>query len=146
MHQITLPSGRLVDLGPNWVHGTKGNPILDIVKETETTTYAWEATKKVFDENGKLLKNGDELSSVFWDIILKAFKYSEEKTESIDPNESVYDFIAKKVVEVLPGDEAKHKRKIVLQLSELWGTIVGRPVQKQSLKFFWLEECIEGGK
>lgn len=31
-------------------------------------------------------------------------------------------------------------------LCRLWGGFVGSPIQKQSLKFFFLEECINGGK
>jgi predicted NAD/FAD-dependent oxidoreductase len=26
----------------------------------------------------------------------------------------------------------------------MWGAFVGSPIQRQSLKFFWLEECIDG--
>jgi len=28
----------------------------------------------------------------------------------------------------------------------MWGDFVGEPIEKQSMKYFWLEECIEGGK
>ena len=31
-----------------------------------------------------------------------------------------------------------------LGMAQMWGAYVGSPVQRQSLKFFWLEECIEG--
>lgn len=36
VHQIDLPSGHIIDLGPNWVHGTEHNPILDLANETHT--------------------------------------------------------------------------------------------------------------
>ncbi|KAK5150390.1 hypothetical protein LTR16_012680, partial [Cryomyces antarcticus] len=29
-------------------------------------------------------------------------------------------------------------------MAEMWGAFVGTSIQRQSLKFFWLEECIEG--
>ena len=35
-------------------------------------------------------------------------------------------------------------RALLLQEAEAWGAFVGGPIQRQSLKFFWLEECIEG--
>jgi hypothetical protein len=51
-------------------------------------------------------------------------------------------------VKRIPESEAdwKRKRKIVMQVSEMWGAFVGSPISRQSLKFFWLEECIEGGE
>ena len=36
--------------------------------------------------------------------------------------------------------------KLVFQMARMWGDFVGEPIEKQSLRFFWLEECIEGGK
>ena len=36
--------------------------------------------------------------------------------------------------------------QLILQMARMWGDFVGEPIEKQSLRFFWLEECIEGGK
>ena len=36
--------------------------------------------------------------------------------------------------------------KLIFQMARMWGDFVGEPIEKQSLRFFWLEECIEGGK
>jgi len=148
MHQIRLPTGNLVDLGPNWIHGTENNPILDIVKETNTATHSWEGEPNLFDEDGNLLPDGGTLSGLMWDIVVQAFKHSAKNTATIDPKESLYDFFLKKAEEKFPGDgEVELKRKkIVMQMSEQWGAFVGSSVEKQSLKFFWLEECIDGGQ
>ena len=35
--------------------------------------------------------------------------------------------------------------KLVVQLARIWGNFVGDVIEKQSLKYLWLEECIEGG-
>ena len=43
-----------------------------------------------------------------------------------------------------PADERDRKRRLLLQEAEMWGAFVGGAIQRQSLKFFWLEECIEG--
>lgn len=43
------------------------------------------------------------------------------------------------------SDVRDQKRKLCLQLSDMWGAFVGGNVKRQSLKFFWLEECLEGG-
>jgi hypothetical protein len=145
--QTKLPSGRLVDIGPNWIHGTDHNPILDLAKETNTVTHAWgEGFKIIFDESGQILEDADKLYGEMWNIVLQAFEHSTLNTSTIDPQESLYDFFEEKVKEIFP-DGTKHEgqRKIVLQFSEMWGAMVGSPVRRQSLKYFWLEECIEGG-
>lgn len=36
--------------------------------------------------------------------------------------------------------------KLVFQMARMWGDFVGEPIEKQSLRFFWLEECIDGGQ
>ena len=41
-------------------------------------------------------------------------------------------------------EEAERKRRLLLREAEAWGAFVGGTTQRQSLKFFWLEECIEG--
>lgn len=79
---------------------------------------------------------------MFWASIGDAFKYSNECSPSIDSKTSLYDFITQKARESLPNDE--RKRRILLQMAEMWGAFVGSPIQRQSLKFFWLEQTIEG--
>ena len=81
-----------------------------------------------------------------WDIVLEAFEYSAKNTSTIDPQLSLYDFFEEKVKERFPdATKHEHQRKIVMQFSRMWGAMVGSPVYQQSLKYFWLEECIEGG-
>lgn len=38
------------------------------------------------------------------------------------------------------------QRRRVLQMAEMWGAFVGGKTSTQSLKYLWLEECIEGGE
>lgn len=80
-----------------------------------------------------------------WSIIVQAFEYSAENTASIDPSLSLHDFFADKVKELFPDADQGRERRTVMQMAELWGGFVGSPVTKQSLKFFWLEECVNGG-
>ena len=145
--QAKLPSGQLIDIGPNWIHGTDDNPIMDLAKETNTVTYAWgEGFKDIFDESGKALEESNKLHGEMWDIVLEAFEYSAKNTSTIDPQLSLYDFFEEKVKERFPdATKHEHQRKIVMQFSRMWGAMVGSPVYQQSLKYFWLEECIEGG-
>jgi Flavin containing amine oxidoreductase len=150
MHQIELPNTNyLVDLGPNWIHGTDHNPILDLAKETDTLTHAWGDNINLFDEDGEPLPAEDakHLNEVMWGIVVDAFTYSNKHTSLIPADQSLYDWFLMQLDQAIPDTVADYerKRKLVLRISEMWGAFVGSTVQKQSLKFFWLEECIEGG-
>jgi hypothetical protein len=120
---------------------------LDLAKRANTLTHTWAESVNVFGEDGTNLEEGRSTHEVMWGIIVQAFKYSAENTASIEPSKSLYDFFAEKVHEIYPGGgESERKRTLVMQMAELWGAFVGSPVSTQSLKFFWLEECIDGGK
>ncbi|ESZ90363.1 hypothetical protein SBOR_9254 [Sclerotinia borealis F-4128] len=142
VHQINLPSGPLVDLGANWLHGSEDQPLLDIAKATNTEVHTWAEKGIWFGEDGRPLTDGDAMMKEVWEIIHGAFKYSEENAESIDPDKSLYDFIEEKLLEAYPNDA--ERRRISIQFADIWGTFVGSSVKKQSLKYFWLEECING--
>ncbi|KAK4506718.1 hypothetical protein PRZ48_000451 [Zasmidium cellare] len=143
--------GHLVDLGPNWIHGSNDNPIMKIAHETETKLHAWDEEAIVYDPEGKPLedKEVEQHNTLLWDdgLIAAAFKYSNEYHDSIDPQRSLFDFFSEKVQSLFedePTDIAKRKRKTLLQFASMWGCYIGSPVTRQSLKFFWLEEVIEG--
>ncbi|TAQ86605.1 hypothetical protein B7494_g5066 [Chlorociboria aeruginascens] len=141
-HQTTLPSGQILDLGANWIHGTEHNAILDIAREVKSPNHTWEESGHVFDEDGNLLENGKELEEMLWGMIVEAFQHSNENSSTIDASKSLFDFLEKKVNETYPEDEKR--RKFLLQAAEMWGGFVGTHITRQSLKFFWLEECIDG--
>ena len=137
--------------GPNWIHGTDDNPIMRIARETETELHAWDEEQSVIDSKGEPMDPAEaaEYGCLLWDdgLISAAFKYSNENCKAIPASRSLYDFFEEKAQEMftdLPDEEAERKRLGLLQACEMWGAYVGSPVQQQSLKFFWLEECIEG--
>ncbi|KAI3394748.1 hypothetical protein diail_2277 [Diaporthe ilicicola] len=148
LYQDRLANGITVDVGPNWVHGTANNSILDMAKETGTALGSWDTGSYVFNEDGELysLQEGERYSQMMWDIVQAAFKHSNKNTAEIDPDESLLDFFKVTLKELIPDSTEgwQRKREIVLQMADLWGAFVGSPVDRQSLKFFWLEECIEG--
>jgi hypothetical protein len=151
VHQIYIPNtDHLVDIGANWIHGTDHNPILDLARQTNTPTYSWGENFNVFNEDGHHMspEEGAEYNEIMRSIVIEAFKHSNENFASIPPSESLYDFFVSKSKELIPDTEKDYekRRRIVFQMSEMWGAFVGRTVKEQSLKFFWLEETIEGGK
>lgn len=101
----------------------------------------------LFGNDGRILEDGKMLDRLMWEILDEGFRYSKDNTSSIDPEKSLHDFFKEKVAEYIPnGIDSEHKRNIIMQMSELWGGFVGSPITVQSLKFFWLEECVNGGK
>ena len=75
-------------------------------------------------------------------MISDAFKYSKENSASIPASRSLRDYLEEQVKD----KELSHaEQRIVLQMAEMWGAFVGDPLERQSLKFFWLEEFIDGG-
>ncbi|RYO92256.1 hypothetical protein DL766_001746 [Monosporascus sp. MC13-8B] len=128
VHQETLPSGHIVDAGPNWIHGTNNNPILDLAKETDTATGSWDNRTYVLDENED------------------AFRHSNKHCATISPSESLWDFFQNEVARRIPDTEPdfERERDMVFKIAESWGAFVGSHIFTQSLKYFWLEECIEG--
>lgn len=87
-------------------------------------------------------KKATEYSELVWGVVADAFKLSNDDYADIPPEKSLMDFFREKVKEKEISDE---EQKTLLQMAQMWGAFVGDPVTKQSLKFFWLEECIEGG-
>lgn len=134
-------------LGPNWIHGTDHNPILDLARQTNTIACSTGEGSLTYDEYGNILDPGvaNAASDVFWGMVADAFKYSNENDSSsaILPDRSLKDFFVEGLEEKGLGEADK---KVVLQMAELWGAFIGDPVDRQSLKYFWLEECIDGGK
>lgn len=125
--------------------------MLDLAKETNTKTMDWDGRQAIFDRAGNRMpsKESSEDFELVWKIIEDAMKYSEENTESIDRNDTLLKYFKEKVVEMVPsemeGDEKVEKRRQgILDMAEMWGAFVGTGIEHQSLKFLWLEECIDG--
>lgn len=131
--------------GPNWIHGTLDNPILSLAKKTGTVLSAVEDSMCVFDQNGKALSHDKttQISDLMWDIITEAFKYSNGNSANISPERSLKDFFSDQVITKGLTEEDQN---LVLQMAEMWGGFIGDPLERQSLKNFWLEECLDGGE
>ena len=150
LYQSRLPNGNLVDAGPNWIHGTENNPILDLAKQTHTTVDSWTTRSYLYDQHGERLplEESEDYSTKMWNIIEDAYKFSNKNSSKINPEENLYDFFRQRSGTVISDDDANSeaRREVLLQTAELWGAFVGGPIQRQSLRFCWLEECLEGGE
>jgi len=124
---------------------------LDLAKETKTVTSKWDGRQSVFDHLGRSLSEKDsaQFTELVWKVIEEAMEYSNAHTATIPASKSLMDFFEGKAKEMFPtlyntDEKARSKRDNLLSMAEMWGAFVGSPIQKQSLKFFWLEECIDG--
>ena len=135
--------GYLMDMGPNWIHGTKGNPILKLAETTKTCLLEPNEDGTVFDAEGRrrTREESSEMSSTMWELVVEAFKYSDHNTKSIAPGTGLYDYFQSELSE---RNYSKAKLKDNLDEAHMWGPFIGESIRRQSLKFFFLEECIEG--
>ncbi|KAF3387496.1 Protein FLOWERING LOCUS D, partial [Penicillium rolfsii] len=142
VHQEAV-GGHLVDLGPNWIHGTGKNPITSIADATQTITHDPEGQNISISRDGQLLSEDvvTKAEEFMWTTIEQAFQYSKRHGDKIPPERSLYDFFKEKVEQTAFSEEEK---QLCLDSCKLWGAYVGDPIERQSLKFFCLEECIDG--
>jgi hypothetical protein len=84
-----------------------------------------------------------EQAEAVWDILDDGFKYSRENSASISPTKSLMDFFEERVREQKLPDE---RSRNLLDHARMWGAMIGTEIQRQSFKFFFLEEVIDGGK
>jgi hypothetical protein len=124
--------------------------VYKLAKDTDTPLHYWNNKQLIFDSAGNLLpaEQTERLSTLLWEIIDEAFKFSEKVRDEdggkgIPSGDSLQDFIRRRAEEVVP-DEGE--RKLLVQMSEVFGAYVGEPVWKQSLRFAWMEECCGGGE
>ncbi|KAJ9631089.1 hypothetical protein H2203_001620 [Taxawa tesnikishii (nom. ined.)] len=124
---------------------------MKIAEKTGTQLHAWDETQHVIDVDGKPLdpEEAGMYAQLLWDdgLISQAFRYSEQHGSSIPVEKSLMDFFREKAEGLftdLPAEEAAQKRKTLLNIASMWGAYIGSPVERQSLRFYWLEETIEG--
>lgn len=122
---------------------------MTLAEKTKTTLHSWPERQVVFDEDGTRIPDAEvaEIAEGFWGIVSDAFQYSNDNTDTCPPERSLMDFVLEKVDDKFTDESkevAKTKRRRLVREAEMWGAFVGSPTQTQSLKFFWLEECIEG--
>lgn len=133
----------MIRSGPNWIHGTGTNPIVGIAELTKTTIEDFEGNQVFISMDGRPIndKTATKISEFVWTTIDEAFKYSNAYKDTIPLGRSLFDFFLDKVEKT---DFTPEEKKWCIETCRLWGAYVGDPIEKQSLKFFCLEECIDG--
>ncbi|KAL4764250.1 flavin monoamine oxidase family protein [Aspergillus foveolatus] len=135
--------GRVCSRGPNWIHGAGANPVLDIARAMRTTLHDFEGSQLVFRSDGKTLDErlAMKISEALWTIIDEAFTYSNNHEADIPAEKSLLDFIRERLQETSLTEDEK---RLCIDAARLWGCYIGDAIERQSLKFFSLEESIDG--
>ncbi|KAL8691622.1 MAG: hypothetical protein Q9218_003197 [Villophora microphyllina] len=76
-----------------------------------------------------------------WQILEKAMEYSTKRSQELSSSASLYDFFKDWCDRAIQcGDMTGREVELVLGMSRMWGAYVGDRVERQSLKFFYLED------
>ncbi|EPE33393.1 FAD/NAD(P)-binding protein [Glarea lozoyensis ATCC 20868] len=135
-----------VDTGANWVHKGDDNPIIKLAKETDTPLHQWTENTLLVDSDGNLVNSdqANEALSRVWGVFEKAMEFSTTNSSNVDSSTSLYDFFTDECEKMSSsGNWNEYEKGLVLGMAEMWGAYVGDGVRRQSLKFFFLEDCIE---
>ncbi|KAL8701655.1 MAG: hypothetical protein Q9201_004787 [Fulgogasparrea decipioides] len=125
------------------------NPIVELAKETETPLHRWKDSTLLIDSDGHLLDRGEANKALkqVWEMLEAAIEHSTKRSEKISSSASLYSFFQSWCDwHSECGYMTEREVDLVLGMSHMWGAYVGDRVELQSLKFFYLEDCIEGGK
>ena len=125
------------------------NPIVELAKETGTPLHQWKKNTLLVDGEGHLVapSQANKALEQVWEILEAAIGHSTNRSEEIHSSASLYSFFEDWCSQASQaGDTNGPEVDLVLGMSQMWGAYVGDRVELQSLKYFYLEDCIEGGR
>ena len=113
-----------------------------IAKQSGSLLHVCDDEEAIVDPNGSILDDleAEEHAKLLWDdgLIAEAFEYSRSQRNSISPDRSLFDFLAEKAENIFadePAAVAHRKRQTLLLIARMWGSYIGGPVEKQSLRY-----------
>ena len=122
---------------------------MELAKETGTSLHRWKESTLLVDGEGHLVASSKANKALkrVWEILEAAIEYSTNHNEEIHYSANLYNFFQDWCDQAFQaGDMDRQEVELVLGMSQMWGAYVGDRVELQSLKYFYLEDCIEGGK
>lgn len=122
-----------------------------MVDRLDIPLHTWNETAIAYDSGGNRIpsQEAQHALDLFWSILADAFACSNDNKHNdvINPNTSLYDFLKQRCQHDFEHDRMDEKTKaLVLAISRVWGSSTGDDIERQSLKFFFLEEDMEGGE
>ncbi|RMZ83519.1 hypothetical protein DV737_g1628, partial [Chaetothyriales sp. CBS 132003] len=126
--------------GPNWIYTSFGEdqPIMKLARQTNTPLHVWNDDLRLFDSDGNLVEPAKavKLQALMWTFFEDSFTYSAEHGSEISTSTSLYQYVRKRIAECDVSDD---DRKLLADLSLMWGNYTGDSIQRQSLKYSWTE-------
>jgi predicted NAD/FAD-binding protein len=144
LHQIET-GGYLVDVGANWIHEPKNNPILQLAKHSDTIAFERPIQQVTFDRHGNRFANETamRLKATLWALVGEAEDQSLKNWANIDPQDSMLDWIRMEASSRY-RDEPEFRDALIDEAQRL-GQFFGDPASTISLKFACMEKGT-GGK
>jgi len=87
-------------------------------------------------------KEAASLDTRVWTMLEECVKYSVANSANISSDKNLMDFFRSKVAETKLSSNDK---KLLLQTVHSWGAYTGTSIDRQSLKFLWIEEGFDEG-
>ncbi len=123
--------------GPNFIHGTEGNPLIDIAEKAGSTLSQY-GSLTYFDNDAQPIDIQVQtvLYRKLWEYFDVASDYSREN--DVDKNRNVGDFFKKLLEEdqELENNEMKHVMECSFQILAAYSAC---DLDKLSLKYLWAE-------
>ncbi|KAI4087768.1 MAG: hypothetical protein LQ344_006587 [Seirophora lacunosa] len=129
------------------IASTGSNPIVHLATETGTPLHRWNQSTLLLDSEGRLLATSEANNALkqVWEVLEDAMEHSKISSGDIHSAASLYTYFETWCDQALQcGTMTQHEAGLVLGMSQMWGAYVGDRVEVQSLKYFYLEDCIEG--
>jgi hypothetical protein len=101
----------------------------------------------ILDRAGSLVSSdlANKALEIVWEILEDAINHSSAQSDDIASTQSLYDYFVDWCRTALPaGRITGEDQALILDMAKMWGAYVGDRVERQSLKFFFLEDCIDG--
>ncbi|KAI5285291.1 hypothetical protein KEM54_000678, partial [Ascosphaera aggregata] len=116
----------------------------EICKGTDTVIHGFERPHMVVGRDGKMLPMTvtDRILTTLWMLIDETMDWSLKNTKAIPAELNAFDHLKKRINE--SSGYSTTEKDCSLELSKLWGSYIGSPVDRQSLKYFFIELGNEG--
>lgn len=140
--------GLPIDLGACWIHGTQGNPIVDLAEKARSMLVACGAVYSICDSNGAWLSSetARHYYEEVWEILEMMMDKSRKEAASLSDSAKMMDLYRQEVRKRrVQAKNPEAYETLMVQIVEMWGAFMGNECETQGLENLWLDAGLEGG-